>query len=134
MTRLRERVRELLEESNHESSTTSHGCPGRADCSRLDAVQLCKGCEFEKDSWGKWPASLDWSQVTDEAKRKYTNHEPRTPNHGELASTDRWISHLFWLYHKKEAGCVFHLNDLTPREWEGLEIVVEEVNRITPKF
>jgi len=122
----------------------------------LDVVQLCKGCEFEKDSWGKWPETLDWSKVTDEAKQKYrvaTIGAQSAPIVGScggdgkptIAAGDsgrpdaaivatRWIGHLFWLYHKKEAGCVFHLNDLTPHEWEGLEIVCEEVSRITPKF
>ena len=53
-------------------------------------------------------------------------------NEGDPQVAERWIAHLFWLYHKKEAGCAFHLNDLTPREWEGLEIVCEEIKRITP--
>jgi len=105
-------------------------------------VQLCKGCEFEKDSWGKWPERLDWSKVTDEAKQKWRvasgewreigNRQSAIGNEERELALDRWIAHLFWLYHKKEAGCAFHLNDLTPREWEGLEIVCEEVRRITP--
>ncbi len=37
-----------------------------------------------------------------------------------------WSTHLFWLNNLQEAGCRFHLNDLTPDEWDGLIIVKQE--------
>jgi hypothetical protein len=44
----------------------------------------------------------------------------------EQRQLDQWLSHLFWLAAKKRAGCRFSLNDLTVREWEGLEILTQE--------
>jgi len=107
-------------------------CPGRADCNRLDHSLLCAGCEFENDSWGKWPEWVDWSKVEGEwaKERRGDAFADSSKCIAHNVSIDEWIKHLFWLWRKKEAGCRFSLNDLSAREWEGLEIANEEIERL----
>ena len=41
-----------------------------------------------------------------------------------------WLGHVLYIYGLKQAGAVFHINDLTKSEWDGILLIESVKNEI----